>query len=92
MLKFSAWRIIDSGMSWLSRSELMISFEYCISRLNSSKFLPNILTMLFLACTAFLISLSRRSRSLVVEPMIDPGPLPLRTEPAFLNADFMSLS
>lgn len=91
LLKFSAWRTIESGMSRESMSEFMISFEYCISRRNSSRFLPNMRTMLFFACCACFMSLSNLSRSLVVEPIIEPGPLPLRTLPAFILF-FMSLS
>ena len=48
--------------------------------------------MLFFAFTESLISFSSLSRSLVVDPMIEPGPLPLRTLPAFILAFFISLS
>ena len=92
MLKFSAWRIIESGMFCERMSELITSFEYCISLLNSSKFFPNIRTTLFFACIACFMSLSSLSRSLVVDPIIEPGPLPLRTLPAFILEAFMSLS
>jgi len=76
----------------VSKSELIISFEYCISLRNSSKFFPNIRTTLFFAWTDNFISFSSLSRSLVVDPIIEPGPLPLRTLPALIFAFFISLS
>ena len=91
-LKFSACRAIEFGISCCSRSELMTSLEYYISLLNSSRFLPKMRKMGFFACFACFMSLSMTSRSLTVEPMIEPGPLPLRTLPAFMRACFMSLS